>query len=171
MYNSWHGQRWRATRAKWKAQANQVVSPPPNLDRLWGDPSYSIIGRKSMAGSKKFFVYTTDQGDDFALLADESNTEAVNGSTQDFIAGLSILYTIPGNVRPRAAVYQNADKTRTIRCYALTPTIYNGVIANAPTITDPIAGTGTLSLSRLEPEKIKLLPTAADSGLNDGDAT
>lgn len=124
-----------------------------------------------MAGSKKFFVYTTDQGDDFAILADESNTEAVNGATQDFVAGLAVAYTLPGNIRPRAAVYQNADKTRTIRCYALTQTIYNGIVSSVPTITDPIAGTGTLTLSRLEPEKIKLLPVAGDSGLNDGDAT
>lgn len=124
-----------------------------------------------MAGSKKWFVYTTDQGDDFALQADESNTEAVNGSTQDYVATLDIRYALPSNIKPRAAVYSNAAGTRTIRCYALTQTIYNGIIENAQTITDPIAGTGTLSLIRLEPETVKLLPVAADTGLDDGDAT
>ena len=124
-----------------------------------------------MAGSKKWFVYTTDFGDDFALLADESNVEAVNGGTQDYVSGLTIQYSVPGNIQPRAAVYANADGTRTIRCYALTPTIYAGIPANAPTITDPIAGTGTLSLIRLEPERIKLMPMAGDTGLTDGDAT
>lgn len=123
-----------------------------------------------MAGSKKWFVYTTDQGDDFAILADESNTEALNAGTQDYASGVTITYSLPKNVRPRAAVYSNADGTRTIRCYALTQTIYNGALAGVPTITDPIAG-GTLSLSRLEPERIKLLPIAADTGLTDGDAT
>ena len=124
-----------------------------------------------MAGSKKWFVYTTDQGDDFGLLADESNTEAVNGGTQDYVSGLTIPYAVPSNIEPRAAVYQSADGTRTIRCYCLTQTIYNGVMANAATITDPIAGTGTLVLIRLEPERIKLMPMAGDTGLTDGDAT
>ena len=124
-----------------------------------------------MAGSKKYFVYTTDDGEDYAILADESNTEAVNGGTQDFVAGLSVKYHLPRNVRPRAAVYGNAAGTRTIRCYCLTQTIYSGVVAGTPTITDPIAGSGNLSLIRLEPEKIRLLPVEFDTGLQDGDAT
>lgn len=124
-----------------------------------------------MAGSKKWFVYTTDSGDDFALLADESNTEAVNAGTQDYVDGVSIQYSLPGNVKPRAAVYQSTNGDRTIRCYCLTQTIYNGVLAGTPTITDPIAGTGTLTLIRLEPERITLLPIAVDTGITDGDAT
>ena len=123
-----------------------------------------------MAGSKKWFIYSTDFSGDFALLADESNTEAVNGSTQDYISGTSVLNAIPKNIRPRRAVYQNAAGTRTIYCYALTQTIYNGVLANVPTITDPIDG-GTLTLKRLEPETIRLLPIPNDTGLTDGDAT
>lgn len=123
-----------------------------------------------MAGSKKWFVYTTDQGGDFALLADESNTEALNGATQDYVSGTTVVNALPRNIKPRAAVYGNPDKTRTIRCYALTQTIYNGAIGSVPTITDPIGG-GTLSLIRLEPERIAILPTAIDTGLTDGDAT
>lgn len=124
-----------------------------------------------MAGSKKFFIYTTDGGDDFALLADESNTEAVNSSTGDYGASSTVKYTLPGNIRPRAAIYSNSDKTRNIRCYALTQTIYNGIPSTTASITDPVAGSGTLTLTRLEPERIKLLPVAVDTGLNDGDAT
>lgn len=124
-----------------------------------------------MAGSKKFFVYTTDTGDEFALLADESNTEAVNAGTQDYADGVEIRYHLPKNVRPRFAEYTNAAKTRKIRCYALTPTIFTGIVTGVPTITDPIAGTGTLVLSRLEPERLKNLPIALDTGLTDGDAT
>jgi len=124
-----------------------------------------------MAGSKKYFVYTTDAGDDYALLADESNTEAVNAGTQDYADGVEIIYELPRNIRPRFAEYANAAKTRKIRCYALTTTIYGGIVTGAPTITDPIAGTGTLSLVRLQPEQIKRLPIAIDTGLTDGDAT
>ena len=123
-----------------------------------------------MAGSRKWFIYTTDFGDDFALNLDESNTEAINGSTQDYISGTTVLNALPRNFRPRAAVYQNAAGTRTIRCVALTNTIYSGVLTNAPTITDPIDG-GTLTLKRLEPEKVRLLPIPNDTGLTDGDAT
>lgn len=123
-----------------------------------------------MAGSKKWFVYTTDQGGDFGLLADESNTEAVNGSNQDYVAGTTVINALPRNIKPRAAVYQNGAGTRSIRCFVLNQTTYNAVIASVPTITDPIDG-GTLALKRLEPERIALLPTAADTGLTDGDAT
>lgn len=124
-----------------------------------------------MAGSKKYFAYSTDSGDIFAVIADESNTESVNGGTQDLIAGSNITYQLPRNVKPRRAVYQNASGTRTISCICLTQSIYNGVVTNVQTIPDPIAGTGTLSLVRLEPERIRLLPVPNDTGLNDGDDT
>ena len=124
-----------------------------------------------MAGSKKWFVYTSDFLGDFALLADESNTEAVNAGTQDYVDGLDVQASIPKNIRPRRAVYQNAAGTRTIYCYALTPTIYNGILENVPTIPDPITSGQTLILKRLEPETIKLIPIAADTGQTDGDAT
>ena len=124
-----------------------------------------------MAGSKKYFVYTTDAGTDFALLADESNTEAVNAGTQDYADGVVITYELPRNIRPRFAEYANAAGTRKIRCYALTTTVYDGIPIGAPAITDPIAGTGTLSLRRLEPERLKRLPIALDTGLTDGDVT
>lgn len=124
-----------------------------------------------MAGSKKYFVYTTDESVDFALLADESNTEAVNGGTQDYADGVTITYEIPKNVRPRFAEYANAARTRKIRCYCLTQAIFAGVATAVPTITDPILGTGTLELVRLEPERLRRLPIAIDTGLQDGDAT
>jgi hypothetical protein len=124
-----------------------------------------------MAGSKKYFVYTTDDGGDFALLADESNTEAVNAGTQDYADGVTIRFELPRNLRPRRAIYANTARTRRITTYPLTQTIYNGVVAGVPTITDPIAGTGTLSLIDLIPEELKRLPIALDTGLTDGDAT
>lgn len=124
-----------------------------------------------MAGSKKYFVYTLDDGSDFALLADESNTEAVNGGTQDYADGVTIRYTLPKNVVPRRLIYANAARTRKITCYALTQTIFNGAPGAVPTITDPIAGVGSLSLIQIKPESLKQLPIALDTGLDDGDAT
>lgn len=131
---------------------------------------YNSLISTPMAGSKKWFIYTTDQGSDFALLADESNTEAVNGSTQDYISGTSVLNALPRNIKPRRVVYKNAAGTRTISCIALTQTLYNGALANVATINDPIDA-GTLTIARLEPERIRLLPRPDDTGLTDGDAT
>lgn len=122
-----------------------------------------------MAGSNKWFVYTTDTGADYAIKLDESNTEAVNGAVQDFLNDATVIYAVPRNVQPRYAIYENADATRQIKCVALTSTIYNAIPSTVLTITDPIAG-GTLSLARIRPEKITL-PFGRDTGLDDGDAT
>lgn len=124
-----------------------------------------------MSGSVKWFVYTTDSGQDFGIKLDESNTEAVNAGTQDYADGVTIPFALPRNIKPREVFYTNAARTRTIRCVCLTQTVYNGVIAGGvPTITDPIAGTGTLGLIRGRGEQVQL-PVPLDTGLNDGDAT
>lgn len=124
-----------------------------------------------MAGSRKWFVYTADNGTDFGIQLDESNTEAVNGGTQDYADGVSIPFALPRNIKPRRVFYTNATRTRTISCVALTPTIYAGLIdGGVPTITDPIAGTGTLGFVRAKGEEITL-PIPLDTGLTDGDAT
>lgn len=122
-----------------------------------------------MAGSIKWFIYTTDTGADYALQADESNVEAVNGGTQDFLNDSTVIYAVPRNVRPRYAVYSNAAGTREIKCVALTTTIYNAIPSTVQSITDPIGG-GTLTLKRIRPEVITL-PFGQDTGLDDGDVT
>jgi hypothetical protein len=123
-----------------------------------------------MAGSIKYFVYTDDRGQDFAIRLDESNTEAVNGATQDFVEGLALLNGVPRNVKVREVFYSNADGTRIIRCVPLTQTIYNGVVSgNITTIADPI-DEGTLSFVRANGEQLRI-PYAKDTGLDDGDAT
>lgn len=123
-----------------------------------------------MAGSKKYLVYTTDDGTDFALLSDESNIEAVNAGTQDYVNGLTIKYCLPSNVQPRQAVFRSLDGRRTIKCTVLTRTIYDGLAGGAITsIPDPFTQDAVLYLSQLIPEVLTLLPKAVDTGLNDGD--
>lgn len=124
-----------------------------------------------MAGSLKYFEYTTDTADVFAMLADESNIEAISASDDDYSATSTVTYHLPGNVKPRYAIYSNAAKTRNIKIPVLDPTTFANLEAAAGSITDPIAGTGTLTLTRKVPEKMTLLPIAADTGLTDGDAT
>lgn len=124
-----------------------------------------------MAGSVKWFVYTDDNGVDFAIRLDESNTEAVNGSTQDFVSGLSVVNALPRNIKPREVFYTNAARSRVLRAVCLTQTIYSSVVSGAvPTIADSIAGTGTLGLIRANGER-RQLPVPLDTGLDDGDAT
>lgn len=126
-----------------------------------------------MAGSIKWFVYTTDAGKDYAIRLDESNTEAVNGGTQDYTDGLAIADALPRNIKPRYVEFSNTARTRVIKCVCLTPTIYAGMAGDVPavaSITDPIAGTGSLGLLALVGEK-RRLPVPYDTGLTDGDAT
>lgn len=124
-----------------------------------------------MAGSLKFFEYTTDDDEVFAIFADESNVEAANGTGVDYTGTSTATYWLPRNVEPRYAVYSSADGTRNIKIPIMTTAIFSALLSTTPTITDPIAGTGTLTLSRLVPQIVKRLPKSADTGLIDGDAT
>lgn len=125
-----------------------------------------------MAGSLKYFIYTANDGEQFALLADESNVEATSGTTVDYLDATAIPYWLPPNVQPRSAVYSSADGTRNIVIPIMTQALFVGIQGGAtPTITDPIAGTGDLTLTRLTPEIITRLPKGIDTGLLDGDAT
>lgn len=124
-----------------------------------------------MAGSIKAFRYEDDLGQEWALRLDESNTEAVNGSTNDLSTGVGA-NALPRNVKPREVFYTNAARTRTIRCVCLTPTIYTGVVSGGvPTIADPIeGGSATLGFIRANGER-RTLFLPLDTGLTDGDAT
>lgn len=124
-----------------------------------------------MAGSIKWFLYADDGDTVYALKADESNVEALMGSTNDYLADSGIRFALPSNLKPRTAVYANAARTRTIRIPVLTTTVFAALPTDHATITDPIAGTGNLSLIQLIPERITLLPSGDDTGLTDGDAT
>jgi hypothetical protein len=122
-----------------------------------------------MAGSLKWFIYDTDDGTQFAIKLDESNTESVNAGSNDFLNNSTLKFALPRNIRPRYALYQSADGTRTVRCVALTPTIYTGIPGNIVSIVDPIVPTQNLFLKRIGAEKISL-PFGADTGIDDGDA-
>lgn len=125
-----------------------------------------------MAGSVKWFVYTDNNANIFALKADESNVEAVMGTTGDYIAASSaIRYALPSNLSPRYAVYGNVDRTRTIKIPVLTAAAYNSLLVDTPTITDPIGGVDALNLIQQIPERVTVLPQAGDTGLIDGDLT
>lgn len=120
-----------------------------------------------MAGSLKWFVYTTDAGTPYAINADESNVEAANGTTFGWTSADPI-DGVPRNFRPRFAVYEGAGGTRTIRIPIMTQEAYNTVQADVPEIPDAISGAGVLTFAYKRPEIIRV-PRAADTGLLDGD--
>jgi len=120
-----------------------------------------------MAGSRKWFVYTSDSGVDFAIERDESLTEAVNGGTQDYADGVSITAAVPRNLKPRTLTYETSDGRQSRTVVALTVNIFNGALAAVPSFSDAGA---TFFLKRRVGETFRL-PFAIDTGLNDGDIT
>jgi hypothetical protein len=123
-----------------------------------------------MAGSLKWFEYTTDAGDSFAIFMDESNGEAVGN--QDYTSGSTVTYTLPRNIKMRCALYRSANSaySRKIPIGAVGQTIND----LPSTITAEVSGSATgvvLSLRSLTGERVIVIPSAEDTGLNDGDAT
>jgi hypothetical protein len=118
-----------------------------------------------MAGSLRNFQYTDDADNIYLYRADESNTEAVNGTAANIASGNENNPGVPRSIKPRRVYYANADRTRTISVVAATLDVYN---APPTTITDPIAGSGNLTLVRKRPEVSRLFPNV-DTGLTDGD--
>lgn len=123
-----------------------------------------------MAGSLKWFQYTTDTGVDFGVFMDESNGEAV-GNT-DWTASSAGLFKLPKNVKPRYARYVSADGTRAANIIVTDNTA--SVTTLPSTIDFDVAGRAApvqLTLSEFVGERIRLIPRADDTGLNDGDDT
>lgn len=121
-----------------------------------------------MAGSKRWFAYTTDNGTVYGLNLDESNTEAVNGSVGSLPP--SLIDALPRNISPRRAFYASSDGSRTISAVCLTPATYLAAQTTNTTISDPLSGGATdqLTLIRVTNEKRRFI-RRVDTGLTDGD--
>jgi len=121
-----------------------------------------------VTGSLKWFVYTTDDGSDYALWGDESNIEAVMAGTQDYPDGGNITHGVPRNITPRFAVFESQGGRRKLKIPVLTTQVFNN-LNGSYTINDPFSG-GQMTFAYKRPEKIRM-PKGADTGLNDGDAS
>jgi hypothetical protein len=131
-----------------------------------------------VVGSKKWFVYVTDQGDRFGILADESNVESINGTAANNPpANNTPIYQVPKGIQIRTVTYQSDDGLRTITIPALTQQVYNAIPANNRTIDnigatgDPNEneGQGDLTFVRKNCEKQRLPGFGSDTGIRDGD--
>lgn len=118
-----------------------------------------------MAGSLKAFNYEADDGEIFHILSDESNIETVNAGNVTPVTPAA-KYKLPGNVRPRRAVFQSAggEVRRTVILLNAA-----AAAANVPgtNYVDPTSGL-TVSLKAVEGELVRL-PSLSDTGLTDGD--
>ena len=119
-----------------------------------------------MAGSLKWFTYTDDRGNDWAILADESNVESVNGVAVQPITPAAE-YKVPGNLRPRTAIFLDVSGLIRREIVVLTAAHAN-TLTGATTIVDQSSGE-TLNFKTLKGERLTL-PTLGDTGLLDGDA-
>lgn len=99
-----------------------------------------------MAGSLKYFKYTTSGGTAYALKMDESNGVAV-GNT-DVVAADLPLVELPRNIKPRYCLYRSADGLTTRKI----PVTANNVdLAALPAnfqVPSPIVGGAAITVVR-----------------------
>jgi hypothetical protein len=117
-----------------------------------------------MAGSLKWMVYTTDEGNPYAVQIDESNGEA-NGFA-DYASGTALLETLPRGINMRyvnaISVTPDSPSSRQFKVGSLLSdawTAPSGFIANGI----------TYRVTSKRGEK-KRIPFPQDTGLTDGDA-
>lgn len=123
-----------------------------------------------MAGSLKFFLYTTQGGTAYGIKMDESNGESV-GNTDVTDADLP-LTELPKGITPRYVLYRSADGLTTRKI----PVTANNVdVTDLPatiTVASPIVGGAGVVLNRQSfIGEIQRAVIAVDTGQTDGDAT
>lgn len=123
-----------------------------------------------MAGSLKFFKYTTSGGTDFAIKMDESNGEAI-GNTDLTDADLPI-NELPRNIIPRYVLYRSSDGLTTRK---IPWTDNGGDLTDLPatiTVPSPVVGGANITLNRQSLiGEIQRPVVSVDTGQQDGDAT
>jgi hypothetical protein len=124
-----------------------------------------------MSGSRKFFKYTTDSGDVFAIAMDESNGELVGNADFGLTDDGVLVYMLPRNVRPRTALYRSTDGRVSRR---IPVTDNTATIATLPGTFQVLAADGnpqfTMQLQSFRGEEIKRL-YSVDTAQDDGDIT
>jgi hypothetical protein len=123
-----------------------------------------------MAGSRKWFLYTTNGGTNYALNMDESNGEAV-GNT-DLTSANNPNIALPRNIKPRYALYRS-DDGKTSRKIPVTAN--NVDLADLPAnflVASPIPDEASITVRRQSLHgEVQLATFDQDTGQDDGDNT
>ena len=123
-----------------------------------------------MAGSLKYFKYTTNGGVDYAIRMDESNGEAV-GNT-DLVAEDLPIAALPRNIKPRYALYRSADGLHTRRVPITANNVDLGDLAASFQIPPTtVGGTAVTVLRQSLVGEVQRPVTDIDTAQTDGDAT
>lgn len=120
-----------------------------------------------MAGSLKWFKYTTATGDTFGVFMDESNGEAVGNTDFGPLDSGVINYALPRNLQPRRATYRTADGTQAVSVICTEP---SASVATLPSTITLFSG-AVAGLTQFVGEVYRPIPIDVDTGLTDGDAT
>lgn len=123
-----------------------------------------------MAGSLKYFVYTDDNAQTWAIRMDESNGEAVGNDDYD-AADVGILYEIPRNIKPRYATYRTPDGRYSRRVVVCDPAATAATLPGGLVVQDGSGGTAVANFSFIQGERFVRIPVDVDTGIDDGDAT
>lgn len=124
-----------------------------------------------MAGSLKYFLYTTTGGATYPVRMDESNGEAIGNpdyTAASTVSGLSI----PRNIEPRYVLYRSLDGFTTRKIIVCSSTADLEDLPLNFTVPSPVVGGTDITVFRqsLVGEKQRaVLPN--DTGLTDGDDT
>lgn len=127
-----------------------------------------------MAGSLKYFVYTTDTNNDFGILQDEDWGELM--SNPDVATNPAGVYGLPRNLEPRYATYRSVSGKRSVRIVISDPAVSTDDLPSTLVVT-PARGESSddaddnaMYLSALKGEQYTPI-IAIDTGIQDGDAT
>lgn len=121
-----------------------------------------------MAGSLKFFKYTTSGGTEYAIKMDESNGEAI--ANTDLAAGDAALPGLPRNITPRYVLYRSADGLTTRKIPVTGNTIDLTDLPATFTVANPvIAGAAITVLRQSLVGEIQRPVVPVDTAQLDGD--
>lgn len=120
-----------------------------------------------MAGSIKFFKYTTNGGTSYAIKMDESNGVAV-GNTDLVDADLPII-ELPRSIIPRYVLYRSADNLTTRKIPVTANNVDLAALPATITVASPIVAAAGIVLNRQSlVGEIQKPVIAVDTGQTDG---
>jgi hypothetical protein len=122
-----------------------------------------------MAGSLKFFKYTTTGGTEYAIKMDESNGEAI-GNT-DLVAADGDLAGLPRNITARYVLYRSADGLTNRRIPVTANNVDLAALPATITVASPIvAAAGIVLLRQSFVGEVQRPVVPVDTAQLDGDA-